>query len=164
MPFEVTPLGLLPTRRRILIAAALSCWTAAHAIDNPDAPDYNAAFLERARPYEERLSQASSASETTAAASAYSTFLDAELNRAYQDLLARMDAPDTRQALVQAQREWLRFRDAELRFIDRNWTPQNFGSSFALSRADYRHRLVKQRVSTLLAYLQNYPARPVRGK
>lgn len=151
-------------RRGVLAAAALSCWTAANAIDNPDAPDYDAGFIERARPYEERLSQASSAAETAAAAAAYSTFLEAELNSAYQALLARLDAPATRRALVQSQREWLRFRDAEHDFIDQNWTLQNFGTSSALSRAGYRQRIVKQRVSTLLAYLQNYPAEPARGK
>ncbi len=59
---------------------------------------------------------------------------------------------------MQSQREWLQFRDAELRFVDRNWTPKNFGSSYVLSRAGYRYQLVKQRVLALLAYLQNYPA------
>lgn len=147
-----------------MLTVALSGWTAAHAIDNPDAPDRSAAFLARAQPYEERLSQASRTSDIAAAAFAYAEFLDAELNTAYQDLLARVGDSSTRRALMQSQREWLQFRDAEFRFVDRNWTPQNFGSSYALSRAGYRHRLARQRVLTLLAYLQNYPAVTTTGK
>jgi hypothetical protein len=58
------------------------------------------------------------------------------------------------------QRQWLAFRAAETRFINGNFTPQNFGSSSALSRADYGATLVGQLVLTLLAYLQNYPAAP----
>lgn len=152
------------TRRRALLAAALSCCTTTYAIDNPDAPDRNAAFLSRAQPYEERFSQASRSSEIADAAAAYATFLDAELNKAYQDLLAAVEDTGTRRALAQAQREWLKFRDAEFRFIGNNWTPQNFGSSSTLSRASYRHQIVKQRVSTLLAYLQNYPAATKAGR
>jgi uncharacterized protein YecT (DUF1311 family) len=152
------------TRRRVMLTLALSGWASAHAIDNPDTPDRSAAFLARAQPYEDRLSQASRTSDIAAAASAYAEFLDAELNTAYQDLLARVADSSTRRALMQSQREWLQFRDAELRFVDRNWTPKNFGSSYVLSRAGYRHQLIKQRVSTLLAYLQNYPAVTKTGK
>jgi uncharacterized protein YecT (DUF1311 family) len=153
-----------PNRRRFLVAAALACWTSSRAIDNPDAPDRSAAFLARAQPYEERLSQASRTSDIATAASAYAEFLDGELNTAYQDLLGRVGDSSTRRALMQSQREWLQFRDAELRFVDRNWTPKNFGSSYVLSRAGYWHQLIKQRVSTLLAYLQNYPAVTKTGK
>ena len=145
------------TRRRLMLIAAFSFGPVARAVDNPDAPDLSAAFLARAQPLEERLSQASRTSDIAAAGLAYAKFLDAELNKTYQELVARVGDSSTRRALVQSQREWLRFRDAEHRFIERNWTPQNFGTSYALSRAGYRHRLVKQRVLTLLAYLQNYP-------
>ena len=66
---------------------------------------------------------------------------------------------DNRQALTFSQRQWGLFRDAESDFIGGNWSPKNFGSSSALSRADYRATLVRQRVVMLLAYLQNYPPR-----
>ena len=127
------------------------------AVDNPDAPDYQAAFLARAKPYEERLSDAAGGGAgLTDAAVAYARFLDTELNQAYRQLLGRLDAL-SRQALVSSQRRWLAFRDAEIGFIDENWTPRNFGSSSVFSRADYRATLVKQRVLVLLAYLRNYP-------
>lgn len=151
-------------RRRALFAAALSCCTAAYAIDNPDTPDRNAAFLLQAQPYEERFLQASRSSEIAAAGAAYAAFLDAELNKTYQDLLAAVENTGTRRALAQAQREWLEFRDAEFRFIGNHWTPQNFGTSSAQSRVAHRNQIVKQRVSTLLAYLQNYPAAAQAGK
>jgi uncharacterized protein YecT (DUF1311 family) len=129
------------------------------AIDNPDAPDWTAAFTTRAQPLEARWSAEAGGPGGAAAAQAYARFLDAELNQAYQALLQQLPG-EARRALVQSQRQWLAFRAAETRFIHGNFTPQNFGSSSALSRADYGTSLVKQRVLTLLAYLQNYPAPP----
>ena len=73
-------------------------------------------------------------------------------------LLPEVPSVFDRVKLSPEQGRWLQFRDAESQFIGANWTPQNFGSSSLLSRADYRATLVKQRVLTLLAYLQNYPA------
>lgn len=129
----------------------------ARAIDNPDAPDWTAAFNARAKPLEDRWSAEAGGPGETAAAQAYARFLDTELNQAYQALLKQLRG-EPRRALLQSQRQWLGFRDAELRFIDGNFTPQAFGSSSSLSRADYRASLIKRRVLSLLAYLQNYPA------
>jgi uncharacterized protein YecT (DUF1311 family) len=153
-PDPLVAVGVL--RRRMFVgAAALLVAGSAQAIDNPDAPDRKAEFLARAQPYEERLAAESGGPAWASASTAYATFLDGELNRSYQQLLGHL-GDEARRALARSQREWLRFLDAETRFIDRNWTPRNFGSSSVLSRADYRSALVKQRVLTLLAYLQNY--------
>lgn len=146
-------------RRSWVLAAAGLLAAPARAIDNPDAPDWTAAFQARAQPLEERLSNEAGGPGQAAAAAAYVQFLDAELNQAYQALLSRLEG-EARRALVQSQRQWLAYRDAELRFIARNWTPQSFGTSSSLSRADYHASLVRQRVLTLLAYLQNYPPAP----
>lgn len=142
------------------LLAGLAAWllvlAPAWAIDNPDAPDLLAVFHSRAQPFEARLSEAAGGPGQGQAARAYAAFLEAELNQAYQSLLPHLAKP-ARTALQQSQRQWLRFRDAEGLFIDGNWVVQDFGSSAALSRADYRASLVKQRVLSLLAYRQNYP-------
>jgi len=143
--------GLLPG-----LAAGLLVLAPAWAIDNPDAPDLAAAFELRAQPFEARLSEAAGGPGLAQAADAYAAFLETELNRAYQSLLPHL-AQAARAKLHQSQRHWLRFRDAEAVFIDGNWVAQDFGNSAALSRADYRAGLVKQRVLSLLAYRQNYP-------
>lgn len=153
-----------PARRRWLRGAACCLLAglarpAAWAIDNPDAPDWTAAFNARAKPLEDRWAAEAGSAAGPAAARAYAQFLDAELNQAYQALLKQLKG-EARRALVQSQRQWLAFREAEHRFIDSSFTPQAFGSSATLSRADYRASLVKQRVLSLLAYLQNYPAPP----
>lgn len=128
----------------------------AAVLDPADAPDRTAAFLARARPYEERLSRAADGSAAATDAAAYARFLDIEMNRACRQLLGQLD-PGTAQALRSSQRRWLQFRDAEARFIDANWVPRNFGSSSALARTDHRSSLVRQRVLTLLEYLCDYP-------
>ena len=128
----------------------------ARALDNPEAPDLVSQFLARAAPFEERLGAEPGGAAWQAAARAYTAFLDVELNRAYRQLLPKLDVRAQR-SLTISQREWLRFFDAESRFLDRNWTPANFGSSSALSRTDYRTRMLKERVSALLSYRQNFP-------
>lgn len=138
-----------------LLAAAIAAPAA--AIDNPDAPDYVAEFEARAKPLEDAVSAAPDGAATAAAQRAYAAFLEGELNSAYQRLLPKLE-PAARAGLQTSQRQWLAFRKAELAFIARNWVPQNFGSSYALSRADYAASLVKQRVVALLRYLKNYPA------
>ena len=145
-------------RRRAWLCGAVAWALAGPAlsIDNPDAPDWTAAFQARAQPLEEQVSVTAGGPGQAAAGATYARFLDGELNQAYQALLKQLEG-EARRALVQSQRQWLAFRDSEGRFIARNWTLQNFGSSSALSRADYQASLVKQRVLTLLAYLQNYP-------
>ena len=136
----------------VMVVQVPPCW----AIDNPDAPDLLAAFQARAQPLEERRSAASGGPAQAQAARAYAAFLEAELNQAYQGLLPQLARP-ARTALVLSQRQWLRFRDAEGAFIDRQWVAHDFGSSAALSRAEYRAELVRQRVLSLLAYRQSVP-------
>lgn len=125
------------------------------AIDNPDAPDYVADFIARAQPYEQAISERAGSSGQQEQFADYEKFLDAELNKAYHALAQRLDGP-RRNALQDAQRRWVAFRDAEYRFIASNWTVEQFGTSSALSRGSYRASLVKERTLELLQYLKNY--------
>ena len=126
------------------------------AIDNPDAPDRVAAFKRRAAPFEKQLAATDGGRAATRAGRAYAAFLDAELNTAYSALLSNVER-STRAALVESQRHWLRFRDAEYGLIARHWTRERSGSSASLSVAGYRNALVKERVVQLLRYAAEYP-------
>jgi len=149
--------GRGPGRRRALAALLLAGLAAtAQAIDNPDAPDRVAAFASRAAPLEQQLAATDGGSAAVRAGQAYADFLDAELNTAYQALLARLQPP-ARAALVESQRRWLRFRDGEQAFIGQQWTAARNGSSASLSVAGYRNALVRQRVVQLLQYSAEYP-------
>lgn len=136
----------------LFISIAWKC----HAIDNPDAPDYLGAFQKEAQFYEQQIDDSdSNGRELAEARGRYLKFLDDELNKTYQLLQGKLSEP-SKQALLNSQRAWLKFRDSETTFIDTNWTPQNFGSSSALSRHGYRAALTRHRVEQLLAYLKNY--------
>ena len=126
------------------------------AIDNPDAPDYLTDFASRANPYADALANAKNISETATAAGKYHDFLDNELNKSYKQLMSKLDA-NSQSRLRDSQRAWLKFSQAEVRFIDENWNSAEFGSSSALSKAEYRNALIKARIETLLGYLKNYP-------
>jgi uncharacterized protein YecT (DUF1311 family) len=141
-----------------VLLAGLGLWAAnAPAIDNPDGPDLLADFTARAEAYENRIgTSAGSTHEVAAAYGAYERFLDGELDQDYRALDAKLDPP-ARAALHQSQQRWLAFRDAEFKFIDRNWTQETFGTSAVLSRGAYRTSIVKERSIALLHYLQNYP-------
>ena len=133
----------------------------AGAVDNPDVPDYVAQFEARAQTYETRVTkEAQNEREIAQAYVEYERFLDQELNRAYS-ALARRVAAEPKKQLVQSQRRWVQFRDAEFSFIAYNWTRESFGTSSAISRGAYRTSIIKDRVRMLLHYLKNYgPARP----
>lgn len=126
------------------------------AVDNPDAPDRVATFERSADPFEKQLAATDGGSAATRAERAYADFLDAELNTAYRTLLSYLKGP-ARAALVESQRRWLRFRDAEYGLIACHWTRERTGSSASLSIAMYRNALVKERVVQLLRYAAEYP-------
>ena len=155
---EVLPMDAgADAKRRWLIGSMLTLpWARrAAAIDDPDAPDRLAQFAVRAKPFEDKLAATSGGSASARAGADYLAFLDRELNGAYRSLEAHLPA-DAKAKLLESQRLWILFRDAEGRFVEANWTEAGFGSSASLSRADYRATLVRQRVTVLLGYLQNY--------
>ncbi len=126
------------------------------AIDNPDAPDLMAEFQDRAKPFETDVqNQGLNASATNQAYFAYEKFLDQELNQTYAVLLKHIST-ESRKNPVDSQKRWLQFRDAEFLFIANNWTPQNFGSSYVISRGASRTKILRDRVIELLYYLKNY--------
>lgn len=138
----------------ILLAAAYA--TPALSIDNPDAPDLRSAFVARAHGFEQRLANEGNDIARNKLAADYAVFLGREINTAYGLLAKRLD-PRSRAALQLAQRQWIVYRDAEQQFITKNWTRETFGTSAAISRADYRNAALRQRAETLLDYLRNYP-------
>lgn len=150
-----------PCARRPLLALAFlwatGIWSSGcHAIDNPDAPDHVADFEARARQYEVAINERAKTSDEIASAYAgYERFLDKELNSAYSDLLKKLNE-SSRRGLMNSQRRWLQYRDAEFAFIETNWTPENFGSSYRITRGGSRARVVRSRVVELLGYLKNY--------
>jgi uncharacterized protein YecT (DUF1311 family) len=152
--------GLRRRLRAVVLAfVAVAAAGAAWAVDNPDAPDRAAAFEARVQPLEDALAATSGGPASARAGQALAEQLDAELNRAYGELSRALEAP-ARQALQASQRQWLRWRDAELAFAERQWTPQRSGSSYTLSRALHRAALIKARVAALNAALADYPAYP----
>lgn len=144
----------------MLAAAVLilmpSLYVSAYAIDNPDAPDYVAEFSEQADALESDMLDAADRTERAKASGTYNDFLDAQLNGAYRRLIKRLPA-EQREQLQTSQRQWLVFRDAELAFIEGNWVPERFGSSYSLSRSQYRAGVVRARIEQLLWYLKNDP-------
>lgn len=128
----------------------------AHALDNPDAPDYVAQFNARSQVHEQAADDPKLTNPGIAAAYYnYELFLDKELNAAYQLLRSKLPKAQ-KEELKNSQRQWIKFRDAEFEFINHNWTRAHFGSSFILSRGGYRTSIIKNRVIRLLHYAMNY--------
>ena len=150
--------GNRPRRRTLLGLAglALAGWAClARAIDNPDAPDRVAEFESRALPFEQALDATDGGGAATRAGQAYARFLGTELQAAYGFMLGRLQGRQ-RQALVESQLRWARFREAESRFISQQWDPARVGTSASLSVAGYQNAIVKERVLQLLRYAAEY--------
>lgn len=140
----------------VLVVSAIAVSANSYAIDNPDSPDYVALFHARASKYESAVSDtAGNNSDFSEAARRYDTFLDIELNTAYRELQGKLSDAQ-RVELQDSQKTWLRYRDDESKFIDANWSRQNFGSSSLISRHMYKASIVRNRVEQLLSYLKNY--------
>ena len=103
--------------------------------------------------FEQIFEQAGSTREIARAYGDYEAFLNRELQQAY-DALRPCLSPASRQRLLAAQRQWLRYRDAEFVFIDDNWTLDRFGRSYPISRGAARVQVVRGRVVELLRYLK----------
>ena len=140
----------------LALLLAVSLFNPACAIDNPDAPDYIAALELREKSYQQSINKPENSSrDYLIAFDDYQTFLDKELNKAYQLVMSKL--PEARKAELKAsQRQWIKYRDAEFELIKNNWSKQNFGSSSAISRGSYRCKLIKDRVVQLLDYAKNY--------
>jgi len=155
---DCRPNAILSFMLRFVVASLALFSLSACAIDNPDAPNYVADFQAKSTQFEHAIQKNANTTQDFAQSyTDYERFLDQELNRAYQQLQQQLGATENAQ-LKQSQRQWLAFRDAEFAFITHNWNTINFGSSATISRGQYRSRLIKQRVLTLLYYLQNYRA------
>jgi len=143
-------------RKAVLMLLLVCCSTSVHAIDNPDAPDYVADFLERAKVYEDDIQQTPHTTQGYITVYArYEGFLGDELDNAYNQLIAKL-GDEAKRALKNSQKQWLRYRDQEFEFIARNWTHANFGSAAVISRGDYRTNIINNRIVLLLRYLQNF--------
>jgi len=143
-------------RKAILILFLVGCSISAYAIDNPDAPDYVANFLERAKVYEDDIQQTPHTTQGYITAYArYEDFLNDELDSAYNQLMARL-GDEAGRALSNSQKQWFRYRNQEFEFIARNWTHASFGSAAVISRGDYRANIINNRIVQLLRYLQNF--------
>ncbi len=126
------------------------------AIDNPDAPDYVGEFEAREKLYLDAINNPDNTTLAyTQAYGDYLDFLDKELNSAYKLLKSNL-SKERQEELKVSQRNWIQFRDAEFALIDNNWTRENFGSSAAVSRGNYRTTVVRNRVLQLLYYAVNY--------
>ena len=77
---------------------------------------------------------------------------DAALNGAYKEIVRRLkDDPTTTRLLVQAQKAWLGWRDAECAFSS---SPNAGGSIFQMVYSMCLETLTKKRVAKLGAYLK----------
>ena len=147
---ETTPMGFA-----LLLFLAMFVLPCA-AIDNPDAPDFVAEFEARALKFEINVqNQGGNVGATDRAYSDYEKFLEHELNRAYSALKQRVSV-ENKKNLVDSQKRWNQFRDAEFLFVVNNWTAQNFGSSYVISRGASRTKIIRDRTVELLHYLKNY--------
>jgi hypothetical protein len=126
------------------------------AIDNPDSPDLIGEFETREQAFLKKINNPhNSPRDYLIVYDSYQYFLNGELNKAYHLIKSKLSI-EQQQELLHSQRNWIKFRNAEFKFIKNNWTRQNFGRSSGISRGSYRCTVIKNRVLQLLYYAKNY--------
>lgn len=144
-----------PRRPKLLSIVALIALLlsgASNAVDNPDIQNLVAEFELRARFFE---GEPTCDKRRAAVKGGYQEFLLTELGHAYTGLTEKLNG-DARRKLIDSQRQWEMYRASEFIFIDENWQPATFGSSYVASRIGYRAAIIRARIILLLDYAQNY--------
>jgi uncharacterized protein YecT (DUF1311 family) len=148
--------GKIFWRHTLILLFILLFATKCFSLDNPDAPDFVASFEKKASAFENTIYQSNdNRLETIKNYSAYEKFLNAELNSVYIALKKNMQGA-VKKDFLNAQRQWLKYRDSEFIYIKNNWNFENFGSSHFISQNAYKTSLIKERVIRLSHYLKNY--------
>lgn len=96
--------------------------------------------------------------ELNSCAGAEYAVVDSELNRVYKGILEKYKGdPKFIAKLRAAQREWLKYRDAEFEakfpHADEGKTVQHYGSIFPMCAAQYRAQLTRERIDKLRVWL-----------
>jgi uncharacterized protein YecT (DUF1311 family) len=78
---------------------------------------------------------------------------NAEIDRVYKQLLGKLDA-DQQKSLKEAQRAWIKWRDAEAEAIARLGGAVG-GSAMRVDYANAQAKLIKQRTDVLRGYLKD---------
>lgn len=139
----------------LLLTSSLILNTAC-AIDNPDAPNLIGQFKISEKTYLDSINKPTNGTrDTIRAYHEYKIFLDKELNKIYLSLKSKLPK-DRQKELKASQRQWIKFRDAEFKLINNNWSRASFGSSFAISRGEYSSLIIRNRLIQLFKYTANY--------
>ena len=77
---------------------------------------------------------------------------DKELNRVYKELIKKL-SPEEKELLKQSQLQWIRFRDAEFKWIESFYNSRK-GTMFPLMEIGDKMHLVSERVKWLEGYLR----------
>jgi uncharacterized protein YecT (DUF1311 family) len=140
---------------KIISSLLLLVCVSAFAIDNPETGDLVGKFEVKANKLETDWTQKPYDYEMYAPYRIYEEFLNKELNKTYESLLKNLNESE-KKALILSQKKWLAYRDAENKFIYLNWNMENFGTSSRASKMIYMSSITRNRIVTLLSYLQNY--------
>ena len=129
--------------------------TLVFALDNPDSPDLLSELELKSMKYLDSIDRVDGYRASIIAYDDYQEFLDKELNKAYEILMKSLSKNEAK-LLEMSQNSWLKHRELEFDFINKNWTRANFGTSSSLSRGGYKCSVVKSRLIQLLNYNKNY--------
>lgn len=81
---------------------------------------------------------------------------DKELDGIYRELMAKAAEPEVKTSLRDAQRAWIKWRDAEAMFIARHGGAVG-GSALRVDYLDAQLKLINERVALLKAYASQTP-------
>ncbi len=126
------------------------------AIDNPDAPNHLEAFRSEASSYTQAIYEnAQTTADSMEAYRNYIDFLKDKLAEARSALESELSGPE-QEAFRKSRNAWQAYQEAEKGFISTVWTPQNFGSSSAMSRLAFYADVLRSRTELLLRYRQQF--------
>jgi uncharacterized protein YecT (DUF1311 family) len=140
---------------KLLLLILLCITFNAFAIDNPQRIDLYKNFQKKTNSLTLKISQETDDSKAIIMYSEYNKYLEKELNTIYSKLLKEVNI-DNKKKLIESQKKWLLFRTSEIKFLESNWTLNNFGTSSRLSKPSHIAEITRNRIETLMAYYVEY--------
>ena len=144
--------------KSVFLCSLLLTLSSCFAVDNPDTPDYVNEFLAEAQVFEDKISQGSgNANELREQYKAFNQFLAQRLSHS-ERLVDHFLQGEAKTLFKDSQALWKSYANKESEVILSNFTKENVGSSYLLTRFAYVATVNKQRIITLYGYAKNYPS------
>ncbi|MDP2572635.1 hypothetical protein Q8W40_10620 [Vibrio penaeicida] len=146
---------MVKTLKTIVCGFALFLSFCSWAIDNPDQVNKAAQLDSKSVVYIEKINNATGYRSTLLAYTEYHQFLSREIKSTYEDIALKLTETE-RDTFQTSHGAWESFLNSQFTFIEEVWSKDNFGTSSAIDRGQFKSKLLRDRLLELQYYQMTF--------